>query len=210
MTLILTCICKDGVCVCADKRNTKKYSDGRVERKDILNKIYKFRDVAIIIFNHGINEINGRAWDSYCSVYEASRDWERLTFRGIVGDFQKFIERDVKVELSRNKRNRLDNLIAFVLCGKTSKDNRFEAGELCWSPLLATKFQGNFIRSGEGAKYLVGILRDNPELDTSEYWKNRNTAEGREKLRWIFLQAVGLKNKCNGQEFSDQFDLEVI
>ena len=64
MTLIIAGICKNSVCICADKRRTIKHTNAPTEKKDDQYKIYKFATFPIIIYNHGINEINGKI-DNY-------------------------------------------------------------------------------------------------------------------------------------------------
>lgn len=207
MTLIITTVCRDGICVCADKRRTIRFSDGRVVREDSLYKIYKFKDIPLIIFNHAVNIINGKWWDILCSEYENSQRWENKDFRSIVDDFKQFIEDDVLSELSSNE---LSNAIGFVICGKTPYDSAFMVYELFWGPDFERKSHDGIVRTGDGSKYLNRLFDNCPEMNTVKYWRNKGLDEAKEEVVRLFALAVEEKKRVNGEEFSDGFDIDTV
>ena len=86
MTLILTAICKDDICVCADTRYVdKKWTDGF---KDGFDKLYKFKTYPLIIFNHGVNKFGEKYWDDFCLEYEKSEDWRNKDLKSISEDLK--------------------------------------------------------------------------------------------------------------------------
>lgn len=211
MTLILTALCKNGICVCADTRYQIKSSDGLVKNKDGINKIHKFSsdDISLIIFNHGINNINGKDWKNFCSDYEQSCQWKDKKLDQVARDFKLFIEDDVQKELQRNK---LDHTIGFVLCGKTIYDSDFDAYELWWSPndeFLPLKSE-SIIKTGNGKICLEDYLRNNSELNTKKFWESKNTSEAKKELEKLFNVAVKERNKLNRSDFSDDYNIECI
>ncbi|MFC1622599.1 hypothetical protein ACFL1Y_01220 [Patescibacteria group bacterium] len=210
MTLILSAICKDGVCVCADKRNTE--SDGT--SKDNLNKLYLFSNLPLIIYNHGVNKFNNKMWNEYCTEYERSNRWNNLNFHKICEDFGKFIKKDIEKQLKQNFNKGLVGSYlnsGFVFCGKSDYNTIFKIYELFWSheSQVERHTHGNLVRSGTGDKYLERFFKDNP-INTNEYWEKLDIVQTKKELQEIFLNAVVEKNKLGGDEFSDNFDIECI
>lgn len=208
MTLILTALCEDGICICADKRYKIK-NNGLVKFEDNHNKIFKFRNNCILIFNHGINKFKNKSWEMFCSDYEKSDQWIGKNLCWIVEDFKNFIEDGIRDEL---KNNKLDNAVGFVLCGRTSCQYDFEIYELFWSfnsgdlHFLRNPHKG-LVRSGDGKKYLDNCISKNKQYDTIEYWEKINTIQAENELKKIFSIAVEEQKRLNGDEFSEEFNI---
>ncbi len=210
MTLILAALSKNGICVCADKRNVRP----NLAPQDNLNKIYPFERIPLIIYNHGVNKFNGKMWSEYCSEYKKLNKWIYYKFTGICENFRKFIEKYIYQELERNFQNGLPvgyTKSGFVFCGKTDQDPRFRIRELIWTysnrGLELEKIpRGNIVLSGDGKEYLKSYLNENKEIFTNEYWEELNLVQAEDKLRDLFRIAVEEKNKVGGNEFSDNFD----
>lgn len=217
MTLILTALCKNGICVCADKRS-RTWTDGVLRRtEDNLNKIYKFNNTPLIIFNHGVNKFNNKLWREFCSDYESSSRWRDKVIELISEDFKNFIEDNVVRQLEHNIRNmpNVSNIqqAAFVLCGKNVDNNNFEFYELYWSPeFTAISWKDTrLVCSGEGYdKYLKQYLIDNSQSNTVQFWGAKNTTQAKEELKKLFSIAVEERKRLGGDEFSDNYDIECI
>lgn len=217
MTLILTALCKNGICVCADKRS-RTWTDGVLRRvEDNLNKIYKFNDISLIIFNHGVNKFNSQSWRKLCSDYENSNRWRDKAIEQISEDFKDFIEDGVVRQLERNIQS-MPNVsgiqqAAFVLCGKNVDNNNFEFYELRWSPeFIVTSWKDTrIIGSGEGyKKYLEQHLIDNSQSNTVEFWGSINTTKATKRLKELFSIAIDNRSNSEGDEFSDNYDIKCI
>lgn len=217
MTLILTALCKNGVCVCADKRSRTWNSSGNKKHQDDLNKIYLFNNAPIIIFNHGVNKFNNKYWNTLCSEYENTDRWRGKSLRLISIDFKSYIENDVLRQLHQNIQN-IPNLnsvskASFALCGKDLLSNRFEFYELHWAPEFSSNFwcDTRLIISGEGyKKYLESYLTKNKQSNTVECWGAMNTIQAKEELKRLFSIAVDNRKQSGGDEFSDSFDIECV
>ncbi|KPJ55641.1 hypothetical protein AMJ49_06685 [Parcubacteria bacterium DG_74_2] len=211
MTLILTALCKNGICVCADTRYQLKNDSRLVENKDGNHKIYKFDsdDISLIIFNHGINNINGKGWKTFCSDYTKSYQWKNKKLDQVAEGFKLFIENDIQKELQRNK---IDHTIGFVLCGKTIYDNDFDVYELWWDPDYSFIHLENeaIIKTGNGKTCLDDYFKNNSELNTKEFWKSKNTSEAQKELEKLFKVAVKERNRLNRNDFSDDYNTECI
>lgn len=215
MTLILTTLCKDGICVCADKRNRTWDSSGNKINEDSLNKIFRFKDAPFLMFNHGVNKFGNDNWRSLCSEYESTECWKAKKLKDIALDFKKFVEKRILNQLIQNAKNFPDNASvrasAFVLCGKDLLTNRLEFHEMFWSPKFTfTSWQDTrLIGSGEGYKnYLEEYLRLSSEQNSVEYWGSLNLYQVREKLKQLFSIAIQEQKKKNGDDFSENYDIE--
>lgn len=206
MTLILTALCKDGICVCADTR----YVDQKWDKgfKDGFNKIHKFESYPLIIFNHGVNKFNNKYWDELCSEYERLNQWLGKGLIDIADDFRNFIKNDVESELKKGKAQ--SNVSGFVLCGKTPKDTKFKIKELYWSlgsggvSFRPIRWKHNLIGSGVGyEKYLDSLIRGNEKLNKDKYWKKMKVTQAEKELKELFDIAVAEKNRRGEDEFSD-------
>ena len=213
MTLILSTKCKKGICVCADKRNIKNGQPTVVS--DNLNKIYKFNEIPLIIYNHGVNNFNNKMWNEYCIEYEKSDRWNNLNFHEICEDFRKFIEKDINEQLEQNFNNRLVGSYlnsAFVFCGKSNRNTTLKIYELYWlygASIKRSKL-GNLVRSRMGDKYLKEFFENNPTRNTNESWDKTDCIQAKKELKRIFLNAVVKKNRLGGDEFSNDYDIECI
>ncbi len=103
MTLILTAISKNGICICADKRYRIKTVDGSIKIDDNNHKVFRLNDLSLVIINHGINNIKNRDWKDYCSDYKSSGRWKGKNQFQIVNDFKEFIEKDAIGELNSHR-----------------------------------------------------------------------------------------------------------
>lgn len=217
MTLILTAFCKNGICVCADKMSRQKLKNGPVNDGFEQNKIYKFANDSIIIFNHGVNKFNNRSWRDFCSEYENTNQWKGKNLEEIREDFKNFIEKDVCEQLKQNAQNfpTDDDLkfASFDLCSK----KEFELHEISWqvdengvhANDLKTWNEG-LIKSGSGAKYVDSHLNRNRNMNTVSYWRNVKTAHCKFMLETLFYSAAKEKRESGGNEFSDDYDVDCI
>lgn len=216
MTLILTALCKNGICVCADKRS-RTWSGGREVNTDNFKKIFQFKGSPIIIFNHGVNKFNGKSWDVLCSEYESTNRWRNKNLRDIALDFKDSIEVDLLKQLCQNANNFPGNVSvttsAFVICGKDLQGGKFEFYELHWSPKYSfgSWADTRIIGSGEGyKKYLESYLLSNSQSNSVEHWGAVNTTQAKEELKNLFAIALKEQRRLGGCTFSDNFDIKCI
>ncbi len=203
MTLILTAVCKDGIAVCADKRRTVKTAHSTTYHDD-LDKLYRFAEVDVMVFNYGINRICQKDWRSYCSDFESTCRVQKLSFDKLVDNFKSFIEPHIAKELSANK---FDDAVGFVFCAAEDKGAPV-VRELFWkrsSPMEDKRPRG-LVRNGHAAWYLDRYLTGNPDVNTVEYWKKLTTSEAISELKQLFEEAIKCRDEGSGQEFSDTFD----
>ena len=217
MTLILTTICKDGICVCADKRYKIIGSDGSIKFEDTHSKIYKFEKIPYIILNHGINKIDGKDWRVYCSEYENSDRWVGKDHSQIVSDFKEFIDESVKKELSRYKDNE-KHAIGFLLGGKPTSESNYKVSEIHWllekgeikftpPDVIHTRKKNNPIFTGDDIKaYLKKYVKSNG----AQYLKMSRAQRVEKKLISLFNLAVKKKQKPDTEDFSNEYDIEII
>ncbi len=216
MTLILTALCKNGLCVCADKRN-RTWSGNTEVNVDNLSKIFRFKKAPIIMFNHGVNKFNGKFWDILCSEYEQTDRWKNKKLKDIAIDFKDFIEQDLLNQLDQNAKNFPGNASvttsAFVICGKDLQSGRFEFFELFWSPAysFSSWADARLIGSGEGyKKYLENYLNEHPQSNSTVFWGSKNTVQVEEELKRLFSIASNEQKNARGDDFSENFDTECI
>jgi hypothetical protein len=216
MTLILTALCKNGVCVCADKRSKKFLSDSSFKIDDTLKKIHKFEDAPLIIFNHGINNFGSKSWKDLSTDFENSNEWREKDLNSISRSLRSFIEDTVVQQLEYYIRTMPNNKdiqqAAFVLCGKDPISNNYEFYELYWSPMfqLGVWKDTRLICSGEGEKYLRQYLTADSASNSVQFWRKANTQAAREKLKKLFSIALTEQKRLGGEEFSDNFDIKCI
>ncbi|MBI4035735.1 hypothetical protein HY383_02210 [Candidatus Daviesbacteria bacterium] len=216
MTLILTALCKNGICVCADKRNRRRYKNGLVQNNDGFNKIYKFASIPLMIFNHGVNEFGNKSWEKLCFEYENSNQWNNKSLKHISEDFRNLIEKDVHEQLKRNMHIFPNEVTAFFdLCGKNSQNNSYEVHELFWSIdttglHFSSSVHRGFVRSGDGKECLDDYIVQNGKMNTIDYWDNLDITQARNTLRELFTFAVEEKKRLGKDEFSDDFDIECV
>lgn len=216
MTLILTALCRKGICICADKRN-QTWRGGTKVNVDNLNKIFRFKNSPIIMFNHGVNKFNGKFWDVLCSEYEQTDRWKGKRLKDVALDFKEFIEAELIRQLDQNARNFPGNAnvttSAFVICGKDLYSGKFEFYELFWSPAhsFGSWNDTRLIGSGEGyKKHLENYLNLHPQTNSTEFWGNINTVQAGTELRKLFLIALNEQKSVNGDDFSVNFDIDSI
>ncbi len=216
MTLILTAICKDGICVCADRRYKITDDTGSVRLEDNHNKIYKFTKIPFVILNHGINRINNKDWRAFCSEYEASNRWENKNQFQITNDFKEYIENSVAKELDRYKDGK-KHAIGFLLGGKTPSDSKYKVNELHWllesnNVKFTIRRHRFFVITGgdDSRACLDAYLNSHPELLTDKYWKGFKLKQAENKLVELFNLAVNEKTRLSNNKFSDGYDVERI
>ncbi|KKS96374.1 MAG: hypothetical protein UV73_C0011G0046 [Candidatus Gottesmanbacteria bacterium GW2011_GWA2_43_14] len=215
MTLILTVLSKHGVCVCADKRYKTGSSSEPIKFEDTHKKIFKFKKIPLIIFNHGVNRFGNKYWDQFCEEYEQSDRWLNTNFIQIVDDFKNFIEKSVVNEVVKNLPDA--NVAGFVLCGKTTDDNKFKVKELFWQYksndicFIPIRHKHNLIGSGIAyIKYLDNLIRSDNSLNKDDYWKKLTLDKAKKELEKLYSIAIKEKNKIGGDDFSDNYDIECI
>lgn len=215
MTLIITAICRNGISICADKRNKIINRDGSVEIKNNFNKIYRFPDIPLIICNHGVNKFNGRLWDSYCSEYATSSQWKNKNLSEIVDDFKNFMEKDVLLELENNRQN-IPNMTDthrsfFLLSGKTHRDGNYKVYEISWpSGKINGNWSGELIGSGVGYDNYLKRYQTSDESNKVGYWKSKGTQLAAYNLKRLFQIAVEKQKYVGGDDFSDNYDIKCI
>lgn len=218
MTLILTAICKDGICVCADKRYKITGSDNSVKFEDTHNKIYKFQKIPYVILNHGINKIDGKDWKVYCLEYENSDNWVEKDHSQIVSDFKEFIEESVKKEFARYKDNK-KHAIGFLLGGKPTSESNYKISEIHWllekgeikftpPDVIHTRKKNNLIFTGDDD--IKAYLKRYVESNEAQYSKMTKVQRTDKKLTRLFNLAVKKKQKPDTEDFSDDYDVEII
>jgi len=218
MTLILTALCKNGICVCADRRYKKTDSNGAIRLEDNHNKIYPFQEIPYVILNHGINEICGKDWKIYCREYETSNDWEGKSHLQIVNNFKEYIGEVVKRELDRYK-DKEKHAIGFLLGGKPSSESKYKMSEIHWlrdkgitnpcttSYIHTYKRDPLLITGSDDIKaYLIRHIENNLG-DYSNISKFKNV---KKKLVSLFDLAVKKKQRPDNEDFSDESDFEFI
>lgn len=210
MTLILTALCKNGICICADRRYEIRDCSGlRIE--DTHNKIFRFGRVPLVIVNHGINNIRDKDWKLFCSNYEQLDRWNNKNLFQIVTDFKEYIENDVVNELNVH-RDGEKHIIGFLLAGTTQFDSKFKVNELFWSIDSdgVIKFEllrhRGFVMTGDTEECLNSFLEHHSEINTESYWKKLDTAHAERELKRIFDIAVQEKKQSNRGRFSDDCD----
>ena len=200
-TLIVTVICADGVFVRSDKRNTIKHRNGPTEYHDDLNKVFVTTNRQVIIYNHGINRINGVPWHEHAANLAARLQQAPATNLPTALDLAAaLLDPAVAAELQRNK---LDDFCAFVLIVRLP-DGRYQAGEVAWKRGAAVQKKplGRFIRSGSGAKY----LQPNALQNTSKHWSELTVDEAKAEVSALYAAAVQAQEAAQGQEFSPAYD----
>lgn len=204
MTLVLAALCKNGVCVCADKINLRKYDDGRVEETYDRNKVFEFGN-GILIYNHGVNEFNNTSWEVYCSDFKKSGKWEKRSLFEMTCEFKKFIEDAIKVQLIDNHKNKRggSTCAGFVFLGKTPYDTNFKIYELWWNydssmdPSPTSLEKMGLVMSGDDKILLKNILSSRSKYIKTRYWKGLDIAQTRNKLEELFLAAFNEPDKKN-------------
>lgn len=214
MTLILTALCKNGICVCADRRYTIKDNNGSVKFEDNHNKIYKFNKIPFMILNHGINRIKDRDWKIYCSKYEETNRWKGKNQFQITNDFLSFVEKEVVEELYTHNDGTI-YAIGFLLCGMTPFDSKYKINELFWlidsnGIKFETLRHRSFVKTGDARECLDVFLENNPDLNTEKYWKALDITKAEKELIKLFNIAVDEKKRLKRNDFSDEFDTERI
>ena len=220
MTLILTAIYKDNIAVCADTRyEDAKWNNGF---KDGFDKIYKFHSYPLIILNHGVNQFNGRYWNSYCQEYDNSQECFDKNLDEISENFKEFIEPFLKQQLDYNIKHWPSDInvgkSGFAICGKNNKNNKFEIYELFWEPQFKISktypmypWSGEQRLNGFGTGY-DNYLKDDLNNKTNIFvnWTafDKRAIEG--ELERLFSIARERKNRVGGKEFSDDFIIKSV
>ncbi|HJX59304.1 hypothetical protein A2V61_00555 [Candidatus Woesebacteria bacterium RBG_19FT_COMBO_47_8] len=208
MTLILTAICDDDICVCADTRyEDKKYQEGF---RDGFDKICKFNSCPLIIFNHGGNQFNGKYWDFYCQEYEKLGSWKGKGLELISKDFQEFIEpivvQQLRININAAPNNSYFKNSGFVLCGKNYQNGNYEVYEFYWDPQpKLNRWSGKqLIGTGTGyERYLKNDINSLVKLDNFNHIQIKNELE---RLFFIAKERKKAKEREDpngGKEFSD-------
>ena len=203
MTLVIAATCQDGVVVCADKRRTLKKATHATYIDD-LYKLYRFKNVNVLAYNHGINRIRGKDWESYLSKFESTQVEPDIGLNELVEKFKIFMSGPVLQELATNT---FDDATGFVFLAAPPGSVPL-VREIFWKKhvSLEDKLHRGLIRTGNGARYLDQYLMDHPEVNTVEHWEAISTDDGVEMLRNLFNEACKRRREQSGEEFSDTFD----
>ena len=180
-TLIVTAICKDGVYVRSDRRNTIKHPSKPVEYRDVLNKLFVTKDKKIIIYNHGINVINRTSWRKHAATLAAKlQESATANIESALKLFETTLARDMAAEFARNK---FDGFCAFVVIIKIP-DGRYRAGEISWRKNRRVKKMrlGRFIRSGSGNRYFHPQVRQKD----NKHWASLTVKQARSEIAELF------------------------
>lgn len=216
MTLILTALCKNGICVCADRKD-RTWVRGRQVDTNNLKKIFRFKSKPIIIFNHGVNKFEGKSWFDLCSEYEVTNSWRGKRLEDVALDFKDFIEDSVLKQLAQNARDFPDyeavTKAAFAICGMDEQSGRYEFHELFWSPkyMFSSWVDTRLLGSGGGyKKYLENYLQQSVRLNSSAWWGSLDTSQAKEELKRLFYVAVSTQKRAGGDDFSENYDIECV
>lgn len=213
MTLILTALCKDGICVCADKMCKKTYPNKKPKFEEI-EKIYVCDAIpfSLFIYNHGINEFCGKTWKMFCDDYEKSDRWKDKNLEAIIDDFMKFIEKDVQTELNRQPTK----MTAFILSGEdlnTKHPYKYKCHELVWPKkyLSGQWNEPSFIGSGLGyEKCLMEHVNNHKQISQPKYWSSLVTNDACNELERLFSIAVKEQKRLKLKLFSDDYDIKSL
>jgi len=196
-TLIISAICSDGVFIRSDKRTTIRHSNGSVEYRDILNKVFVTDDKRIIIYNHGINRINRVPWNEHAAILAAKLQQATSTNLSAVLDLAAAtLDPVVAAEVAGNK---LDDFCAFVVIIRLA-DGRYHAGEVSWkrNHPVEKRPLSRFIRSGSGVKY----VHPGAGQKSDRHWSNLKVNEARAEVAGLYDDAVKAQAAEQGHEFS--------
>jgi hypothetical protein len=201
MTLIITAISKNGVFIRSDKRRTVKDSSGSIQRFDDIEKVFISSDKKTIIYNHGINIINGKSW--YDLAIKSAKDIRHDGASDIdaaLNKVEKAISADVLAKLSNNQ---LDDFCAFVVILKT-RSNKWRAGEISWIRGQGPKKSrlGRFFWSGSGSKY----LRPSKKQREDAHWASIRMREAQAQIEQLYTIAIKNQSNAHGDEFSLTYD----
>jgi len=204
MTLILTALCKDGICIGSDLgREVKETSTSQPRMENGEHKVFGFANIPLLICHHGIDELNSKRWDERCAEYEQSLRWEGLKFKDCVEDFKEFIETHVEAELRNNDKH---DGVGFMLCGALKKRVTFSARELFWKKgcVVDMNRRTGLILSGDGQKYVAHNKRKD-----ERFWSNITVERGQKEIDQLFREAIELQRKGK-QEFSEKYEFKTL
>ena len=202
MTLIITAISKNGVFIRSDKRRMVKDASGSIQRFDDMEKVFISPEKRTIIYNHGINIINGKSWHDL-AIKSAKDIWHEgaAGINASLNKVENAISADVLAELSNNQ---LDDFCAFVVILKTRK-NKWRAGEISWSRGQGVKKSrlGRFIWSGSGSKYFRPSKK---QSEDAHYWASIRMSEAKAQIDGLYTIAINNQDNAHGDEFSASYD----
>jgi hypothetical protein len=98
---------------------------------------------------------------------------------------------------------------AFVLCGKNSDSNDYEVHELSWSPEFSHLSWSNKELIGLGTGY-KRYLEDYLVKNNQPSWGTISLDQAKKELKGLFLVAVDKKRCLQGEEFSDDYNVDYI
>lgn len=201
MTLIITAISKNGAFIRSDKRRVVKDESGSIQRFDDMEKVFISPEKRTIIYNHGINIINGKSWHDL--AVKSAKDIRHDGAADIDASLNKVenaISADVLAELSNNQ---LADFCAFVVILKTRR-NKWRAGEISWSRGQGVKKSrlGRFIWSGSGSKY----FRPSKKQREDAHWASIRMSEAKAQIGGLYTIAINNQGNVHGDEFSASYD----
>jgi hypothetical protein len=198
MTLIITAICKDGVFIKSDKRRKLPNSD---KYEDNLKKVFVSQDKRIIIYNHGINEINGKWWRDLAFKSAKQIQHDKVSdINKALDEVEKNVFTDAIIELSKYPDT---HLCAFVVILKVSS-NEWSAGEIYWK-----KGQG-VTRNLNLDRFILSGAHDyvcySSKYEQESYFASISMTEAKAEIDLLWADAVRNQDRAHGQEFSSTCD----
>jgi hypothetical protein len=182
-----------------------KDASGSIQRFDDMEKVLVSPDKRVIIYNHGINTINGKSWHDLAmkSAEEIRRDGS-TGIDAALNKVESAISADVLTELSNNQ---LGDFCAFVVILK-ARNNKWQAGEISWNRGQGAKksLLGRLFSSGSGSQYLHF---SNKQREDS-YWASIRLSEAKTELGALYSIAIKNQGIAHGDEFSPTYDDVVV
>jgi len=181
MTLILTAICKDGTCVCADKRYKITASDGSVKYESSDRWVGKDHSQIVSDFKEFIEEYVKKELARY-------KDNEKHAIGFLLGG-RPTSENNYKI-----------SEIHWLL----------EKGGIKFTPpdVIHTRKKNNLIFTGEDN--IKDYLKKHVESNVAQYSKMSRAQRAGKKLTDLFNLAVKKKQKPDTEDFSDNYDVEIV
>ena len=201
MTLIIAAISKNGVVIRSDKRRKVMDALGVIQYYDDMKKVFISPDKRTIIYNHGINIINGKSWyDLAINLESAIRQDGAADIDTALDKIEEAVSAEALAEVSNN---RLADLCSFVVILKT-RANTWQAGEIYWKRGEGVKRRrhGRIILSGLGSDY----VRISDKQWKNDYWASIGRSEAKVQIGMLYTTAIRNQNKAHGDEFSPTYD----
>ena len=206
MTLIIASISKNGIFIKSDRRRMVMNSSGSVKYyNDDLGKVFVSQDKRIIIYNHGINMINGKTWIELAVKSANQIQQDKVSdINKALNEVEKIVSVDALIELSKYQHA---YSCAFVVILKTN-GNKWVAGEIIWQLGQGVKKTplGRIILSGSGTKHLRLSVKHNE----NSYWASISVTEAKTEIDLLYADAIKNQDSVRGNELSPTYDDVII